>query len=561
MLSVPTIHAIGWTLLHFCWQGALVAVLMFCVLSLLHERSSHVRYIVACSALVLMAVLPLITYIHLGMETRSYNGEFFGPELQVPSVSSGGGVSFSEPLLDRITYILDRSLPLLLFFWGAGVLFVSGRLGLGLFVAHRIKSAASFPLHEELHASLYRLARRLSITRPIRLINSAIVQVPTLIGWLHPVVLIPLGCLSGLSTAQIEAILAHELAHIRRHDYLVGVLQSIVEALLFYHPAVWWVSKTIREERENCCDDIAVEISGNALIYARALSLLEERRSTMPAFTLGVTGGNLSMRIKRLLGLQKGPAPTQPVAFGILTLVIAVAAVSVGTMVRAQSTITIQPALPHTQPATASGKANNLAADSNSVSESSSLNPSTAPALPRTKPSAASGAVDDPATDTNSAAQSSSPNPSAAPAIRSEYQNWLDQDVRWNITPTERAAFLSLGSNAERDYFIEQFWLRRDPAGAPVYTYRTEHYQRIAYANQHFATSIPGWETDRGRIYILYGRPFSVDSFPLGTSFSDEPHETWYYKSAPGLGENIELKFVDACKCGNYELVPVSSHP
>ena len=526
MLSVPIeslTHVVGWTLLHFCWQGALVAILMSCVMPLLHGRSSQVRYLVACSALVLMAVLPMITCIHLVMVGQSHTGELFGSTLQLPSVSSRGGVSFSEPLLDRITYTLDRFLPLLLFLWGTGVLFVFGRLGLGLVVAHRIKSAASFPLPQELQANFYRLARRLSITRPVRLMNSAIVQVPTLIGWFRPVVLIPLGCLSGLSMAQIEAILAHELAHIRRHDYLFSVLQSIVEALLFYHPAVWWVSKTIRQERENCCDDIAVEVIGYALIYARALSLLEEHRSTLPAFTLGVTGGNLTMRIKRLLGLQKGPALTQPIAFGVLTLLIAVAAVSVGTMVRAQSTVPTQSV--HTQSAAASGAASN------------------------------------PATDSSPVSRSASPNASTAPTITSQYQNWLDQDVRWNITPAERATFLSLGSDPERDHFIEQFWLRRDPAGAPADTYRTEHYRRIAYANQHFAASIPGWETDRGRIYILYGKASSIDSYPAGTSSSDEPRETWYYKSVPGLGENIELKFVDACKCGNYQLQPTPSVP
>lgn len=513
-------YVIGWTLLHFCWQGALVAILMSCVMPLLHERSSQVRYVVACSALLLMALLPLITCIHLVMVTQSHAGEFFGSTLQMSSVSSHGGVSFSGPLLDRIVYGLDRFLPLLLSLWATGVLFVFGRLGLGLVVAHRIKSAASFPLPEELQANFYRLARRLSITRPVRLMNSAIVQAPTLIGWFRPVVLIPLGCLSGLSTAQIEAILAHELAHIRRHDYLVSVLQSIVEALLFYHPAVWWVSKTIRKERENCCDDIAVEISGNALIYARALSLLEEHRSTMPAFTLVVTGGSLTMRIKRLLGLQKGPALTQPMAFGALTLMIAVAAVSVGTMLRAQSTVPTQPV--HIQSAAASGVASNPTTDSNAVSQSASTNVST------------------------------------APTIASQYQNWLDQDVRWNITPAERAAFLSLGSDTERDHFIEEFWLRRNPAGAPADTYRTEHYRRIAYANAHFAASIPGWQTDRGRIYILYGPPSSIDSYPAGTSSS---HETWNYKSVPGLGENIELKFVDACRCGNYQLQPTPNVP
>lgn len=528
MLSVSIeslTYVIGWTLLHFCWQGALVAILMSCVMPLLHGRSSQVRYLVACSALLLIAVLPLITCIHLVMVEQSHTGERFGSTLQLASVSSRGGVSFSEPLFDRIAYTLDRSLPLLLSLWATGVLFVFGRLGLGLVIAHRIKSAASFPLTEELQANFYRLARRLSITRPVLLMNSAIVQVPTLIGWFRPVVLIPLGCLSGLSMAQIEAILAHELAHIRRHDYLFSVLQSIVEALLFYHPAVWWVSKTIRQERENCCDDIAVEVSGNALIYARALSLLEEHRSTMPAFTLGVTGGSLTMRIKRLLGLQKGPALTQPMAFGVLTLLIAVAAVSVGTMVRAQSTVPVQPVLPHTQTATASGVANNSTTDSSSVSPSASTNAST------------------------------------ASTITSQYQNWLDQDVRWNITPAERADFLSLGSDPERDHFIEEFWLRRNPAGAPADTYRTEHYRRIAYANRHFAASIPGWETDRGRIYILYGAPFSIDSYPAGTSSSDEPRETWNYKIVPGLGENIELKFVDVCKCGNFQLQPTPSVP
>lgn len=226
------------------------------------------------------------------------------------------------------------------------------------------------------------------------------------------------------------------------------------------------------------------------------------------------------MRIKRLLGLQKGPALTQPMAFGALTLMIAVAAVSVGTMLRAQSTVPTQPV--HIQSAAASGVASNPTTDSNAVSQSASTNAST------------------------------------APTITSQYQNWLDQDVRWNITPAERAAFLSLGSDTERDHFIEEFWLRRNPAGAPADTYRTEHYRRIAYANAHFAASIPGWQTDRGRIYILYGPPSSIDSYPAGTSSS---HETWNYKSVPGLGENIELKFVDACRCGNYQLQPTPNVP
>ena len=124
-----------------------------------------------------------------------------------------------------------------------------------------------------------RLSRRLHIGRAITLLESALVDVPTVIGWLKPVVLLPASALAGLSPQQLEAILAHELAHIRRHDYLVNLLQTLVETVLFYHPAVWWLSRRIRIERENCCDDLAVSLCGDPVAYAQALADLEALRS------------------------------------------------------------------------------------------------------------------------------------------------------------------------------------------------------------------------------------------------------------------------------------------
>jgi TonB family protein len=167
--------------------------------------------------------------------------------------------------------------------------------------------------------------------------HSALVEAPTVIGWLRPVVLIPASCLTGLSTMQIEAILAHELAHIRRHDYLVSVLQSVIETLLFYHPAVWWVSKQIRRERECCCDELAVAVGGDRLAYARALSLLEERRSFYPEVALGANGGVLKMRIKRLLGCKEDAAVSQFAAFTVLAILVVVAGSYGLTMARAES--------------------------------------------------------------------------------------------------------------------------------------------------------------------------------------------------------------------------------
>src|SRR6185503_3583474 len=127
-----------------------------------------------------------------------------------------------------------------------------------------------------------------------------------MVGWVKPAVLLPAAALTGLSTVQLESLLAHELAHVRRHDYLVNLLQGLIETLLFYHPAVWWVSRQIRREREHCCDDIAVALCGDVKLYAGALAQLEELRGRVLEPALAATGGELLGRIRRLLQ----PAPS-----------------------------------------------------------------------------------------------------------------------------------------------------------------------------------------------------------------------------------------------------------
>ena len=148
--------------------------------------------------------------------------------------------------------------------------------------------------------------------------------------------------------------------------------------------------------------------------------------------------------------------------------------------------------------------------------------------------------------------------------LKGAYKTWLEQDVAYIITDQERKAFKSLSNDEERDAFIEQFWLRRNPnPESPENEYREEHYRRIAYANEHFAAGKPGWKTDRGRIYIEYGKPDSIDSHPSGGSYQrpmDEgggetstfPFEVWHYRYLEGIGENIDLEFVDTCMCGDY---------
>jgi GWxTD domain-containing protein len=144
------------------------------------------------------------------------------------------------------------------------------------------------------------------------------------------------------------------------------------------------------------------------------------------------------------------------------------------------------------------------------------------------------------------------------------YKKWVDEDVHWIITDTELQAFKSLGNDEERDQFIEQFWLRRNPnPDSPDNEFREEHYARIAYANEHFAAGKPGWKTDRGHIYIAYGKPDSIEAHPSGGSYqrpqeegggetSTFPFETWHYRYLEGVGDNIDIEFVDTCMCGDY---------
>jgi hypothetical protein len=189
------------------------------------------------------------------------------------------------------------------FAWFAGVYMFTLRTLGGWMLIMRLRRQRAEPVAGDLLETCLALQRRLGVSRAVRYVCSKAAETPAVLGWLKPVVVLPLSALAGLSAWQVEAIVAHELAHIKRWDILVNGLQIVAETLLFYHPAVWWVNRLIRNERENCCDDVAVEACGNAREYARALALLEESRSTS-VWALAATGGVLSSRIGRLLGLR-----------------------------------------------------------------------------------------------------------------------------------------------------------------------------------------------------------------------------------------------------------------
>jgi len=310
LLTTPFMEAVGWALVHLMWQGTLLGLVTAAALKLLERQPANARYLLACGSLVLLSALPVLTAVRL------YDPPLVTADSPAPVVETGTAPNVMDllvseisrelrddvavPFTQRLFQDVKALLPWLVGFWLAGVGFLSGRLLLRWNRAQRFIVGASEAPHRW-QRSLDRLSSQLGLSLPIRLLESTRAHVPMVIGWLRPVVLVPVSALTGLPADQLETILAHELAHIRRHDYLVNLLQSVVETLFFYHPAVWWLSNRIRIERELCCDDMAVTVCGNPLVYARALTELEGLRAVALTGAVAANGGSLRDRVVRLL--------------------------------------------------------------------------------------------------------------------------------------------------------------------------------------------------------------------------------------------------------------------
>ena len=315
LFSGQFFSALGWALFHFLWQGALVAGLYAAAAWLLRKRSPALRYALACGALATMVALPLATAWSLAGRTRDRAAsDAQAAATPAPAaLTVGDGASNAIVPVDGLLPVtvrnqLETLRPWALSAWLAGVVLLSIRLAGGLAAAHRMSRRGTRPLPAPWEETLASIAARLVISRPVRLFQSTLVRMPTAIGAFRPVILFPASVVLGLPTRGLEALLAHELAHVRRHDYLVNVLQTAAETLLFYHPAVWWVSARVRAEREQCCDDLAIAATGDARTYARALMRLEEMRGAAPTLAVAAADGNLWKRIVRLLSQQPAEA-------------------------------------------------------------------------------------------------------------------------------------------------------------------------------------------------------------------------------------------------------------
>ncbi len=347
------IEPLGWMLVHSVWLISLVAGIAAIVLGVLRHAPANVRYVVGCIAmLVSLATMPislvwLLTHsvkpqemvmvdaerlkadteekISINAEpdfpTQSVLQDLPLPQTPVERTAIVGETASQDVtqtpapvvkllLSERIQARLRPHLALLVTGWLAGVCLLSLRPLIGWQTSRRLRQVGLSEVPASVSTALFRLTERLKLHRAVAIFQSSLIRVPCVLGAFKPVILLPASVITGLSVEQLEAVLAHELAHVRRCDFVVNALQTMAEALLFYHPALWWLSRRVREEREHCCDDLAVTLC-NPAEYCRALMVIEQLRGRGTVLALGVNDGSLLARVRRIASFRSPALQSQ----------------------------------------------------------------------------------------------------------------------------------------------------------------------------------------------------------------------------------------------------------
>ena len=296
-------NALGWTLLHSLWQSLAILLITFTCLRLIPAMRSRLRYLVACCGFLLMIAVSVATFIFVQHQTDGSAMSASAAQVIKGSADARGmNLITSNSMSSRIVPVIEAFMPYVVALWAMGFLFYSARLYAGLIQTQKLRRSAIL-LENEWGNYLVDAGKKLGIERLITLAESYHISTPMVIGYFKPAVLIPAGMLSGLSTEQLETIFLHELAHIRRNDYLINLIQSLFEAILFFNPFVRILSNEIRREREYCCDDLVVRHHGSSRAYAYALTRLAEAKLSSSGFALALANDNnqLLHRIKRIM--------------------------------------------------------------------------------------------------------------------------------------------------------------------------------------------------------------------------------------------------------------------
>jgi len=386
----------------------------------------------------------------------------------------------------------------------------------------------------------YLLARRLvRRSKPVdlpRVRESESISVPMTVGQIAPAILLPLGWREW-DPAKLRGVLGHEEAHIRRADWAIGVMARINCCVFWFHPLAWWLKRELALLAEYACDDSVLAQMGDRRQYAQALlEIAYAMKSAHGRLLRDAVPMAKETNVKKRMEQILDDTRTIPPAFGRRGWVaLLMCALPVGYFA---SAVQLAPAQSRTVIAVAE--------------------PSTAPDPPQPAKQPARIIAQTRRDNGQPLSPQAGPTPvrdraAVLASLETPYQEWLNEDVVYIISDDESRAFRRLQTDEERQQFILQFWLRRDPTpGTEENEFKEEMYRRIAFTNDRFSTAIPGWKTDRGAIYIKYGPPDALDSH--GATPNTYPYETWTYRYLEGIGTNVALEFVDPTMTGRYHL-------
>jgi beta-lactamase regulating signal transducer with metallopeptidase domain len=281
-LSNPLSYAIAWTVINSIWQGILLAFIAGIAVIIFHKKDANFKYTIYSYAQIALLISSFATFLYIYFQASN----LILPQVNINDINTySNGITDNNTtaagdnsyhLTTNIISYLNSHLPLITLIWIVGLLLSLLRLIGNISYVHYLRSAMNFPADEHWNDILNKFATKLKLNKKIEILESALVRSPVVIGHLKPLILFPIGIINKLDTEDVEAILSHELAHVLRNDYLINILMNIVESLYYYHPAVWWLSSQTKIERENSCDDIAINLCGNKVAYAKSLVTVQE---------------------------------------------------------------------------------------------------------------------------------------------------------------------------------------------------------------------------------------------------------------------------------------------
>lgn len=321
LIPLNIAEAIGWTLLHSLWQSLLLLIVSLAIA--IFAKKSEQKYRTGILLMTLQLMMSIITFYSIyepyDATQKAVMIEIGRAALPISDSKSIGTVSN----LNLIINWLAHQLPLVANIWIIGLLFYTTRFGYNFWQVNKLKKQNLFLPNKHALAIFEKLLAKVNLHKNVTIMDSARVATPVLIGYIKPIILLPIGLCSHLSAQEIEAIIAHELAHVKRNDYLVNLAQSLLEVIYFFNPAILLLSKIIRDERENCCDEFASEICGSSLPIAKALVQLETfRQENNLAMAFGRKGYSLKNRVRHLLGLAPEKANQNKNIFIVLVLIV-----------------------------------------------------------------------------------------------------------------------------------------------------------------------------------------------------------------------------------------------